>query len=66
MNVRMDVTYELALESQARIREQARSQWAASVQRSSSKGRADGLGPAAQRLARAELRGSWAREGRAS
>ena len=66
MNVRMDVTYELALESQARIREQARSQWAASVHRSSSNGRANGLEPAERRSAQAELRASWARDGRAT
>lgn len=66
MNVRMDVTYELALESQARIRKHARAQWAAGLQGSTSHGEADGVKPAGERLARGDLRALWARDSRAS
>lgn len=66
MNVRMDVTYELALESQARIRKQARTQWAARLRGMTSPGKADGLEPAGQGLARGDLQASWAQDGRAS
>ncbi|MGH2605448.1 MAG: hypothetical protein ACRDG5_02550 [Anaerolineales bacterium] len=66
MNVRLDVTYELALESQARIREQARTQWAARPHGNTSHGKADGLEPAGQGLARGDLRASWAQDGHAS
>lgn len=66
MNVRMDVTYELALESQARMRKQARTQWAARLHGSTSHGEEDGPEAAGQGLARGDLRASWAQDGRAS
>lgn len=48
MNVRWDVAYELALESQARIREHARSGWKVDRHRVAASGKGDGRKPAAE------------------
>lgn len=61
MNLRLDVTYELTLENQARIRKHAHAQWAAGL--NTVDGQEDSFGPADEQGAPTELRASLAQDG---
>lgn len=63
MNVRWDVAYELALQSQARIREHARSGWKVDRDRVAASGKSDRRRAAAEPKEGLGLAASLARDG---